>query len=141
MILFTILVVLAAAFVGLMAIGFIFKTFDHKAFKTLAFVVGVLVVLLAIISVFFWDEADTQKRNIEVMYEDLIIYNDTVQFCEDENVRFAHYERVKEYNDNYDRLVKFQKNKWIGFFVPKGWDEEVEPIKFQLFGASVGGIE
>lgn len=141
MIIFTILVILAAAFVGLMAIGFIFKTFDHKAFKTLAFVVGVLVVLLAIISIFLYSQADSQKRDIEIMYEDLIIYNDTVQFCEDENVRFAHYERVKEYNDNYDRLVKFQKSKWIGFFVPKGWDEEVAPIEFQLFGASVGGIE
>ncbi len=141
MILFTILVVLAAAFIGLMAIGFIFKTFDHKAFKGLVWVVGVLVVLLAITSTFLWGQANAQKNRIEIMYEDLMIYNNTVQFCENENVRFAHYERVKEYNDNYDRLVKFQKSKWIGFFVPKGWDEEVAPIEFQLFGASVGGIE
>lgn len=140
MILFTILVILAAAFVGLMAIGFIFNIFDHKAFKSLVWVIGVLVVLLAIISTFLCGQANAQKHDIEIMYEDLMIYNDTVQFCEDENVRFAHYERVKEYNDNYDRLVKFQKSKWIGFFVPKGWDEDVAPIEFYLFGP-VGGIE
>jgi hypothetical protein len=141
MIIFTILVVLAAAFIGLMAIGLIFNIFDYKAFKILTRVIGVLVVIFAITSAFLCSQAHAQKHDIEIMYEDLMIYNDTVQFCEDENVRFAHYERVKEYNDNYDRLVKFQKSKWIGFFVPKGWDEEVEPIKFQLFGASVGGIE
>ena len=141
MILFTIFVVLAAAFVGLMAIGVIFEAFNYKTFKIIAWIVGVVVVLLAIISTFLYGQAHGQKHDIEIMYEDLMIYNDTVQFCEDENVRFAHYERVKEYNDNYDRLVKFQKSKWIGFFVPKGWDEEVAPIEFQLFGAPVGGIE
>lgn len=141
MILFTILVVLAATFIGLMAIGFIFGTFDYKAFKVLTRIIGILIAILAFVSLFLYGNAISQRDSIEIMYEDLMIYNDTVQFCEDENVRFAHYERVREYNDSYDRLAKFQKSKWIGFFVPKGWDEEVAPIKFQLFGASVGGIE
>ena len=137
---FTIFVILAAVAVGLTICGKLFGAIEYKAYAVILWITIIATILFGCISFFCASQFEGQNRDIHTMYEDLIIYNDIVQTSDDEAVRFAHYERVKEYNEDYKRLEKTSKSKWVGFFVKKDWNVDVAPIEFYLFG-SVGGIE
>lgn len=137
---FTIFIILAAVAAGLGICGKLFGAIEYKAYAVILWITIIATALFGCIGLFCFDQFSEQNRDIHTMYEDLIIYNDVVQTSDDESTRFAHYERVKEYNEDYKRLEKTSKSKWVGFFVKKDWNADVAPIEFYLFGP-VEGIE
>jgi hypothetical protein len=73
-----------------------------------------------------------QINDLRQEYENIMIYYNTIDTCDNEYVRFDFYERVKCYNSRYEALVKDSKSAWVGVFYPDGWQEEFGPIDFFL---------
>lgn len=73
-----------------------------------------------------------QVNNLRQEYENILIYYDLIDTCDNEYVRFDFYKRVECYNNQYEALVEDSKSAWVGVFYPDGWQEEFGPINFFL---------
>lgn len=73
-----------------------------------------------------------QVNDLRQEYDNILIYYDTVDTCNNEYVRFDFYERVERYNSQYEALAEDSDSAWIGVFYPDGWQEEFGPIDFLL---------
>jgi len=65
-------------------------------------------------------------------YEDILIYYDLIDTCDNEYVRFDFYNRVARYNNQYEALRKDTDSIWVGTLYPDHWYEEFGTIDFLL---------
>lgn len=72
------------------------------------------------------------------LYTDLNIYHELVSETDNEEVRFAHYERVREYNKMYEEIEEIAASKWFGTLVPGDWSENLAPLEFYFHGVYYG---
>lgn len=77
-----------------------------------------------------------QVDDLRQEYENILIYYNTIDTCDNEYVRFDFYKRVERYNSQYEALVKDSESAWVGAFYPDGWQEEFGPIDFLLRGGT-----
>lgn len=73
-----------------------------------------------------------QVDNLRQEYENILIYYNTIDTCDNEYVRFDFYERVERYNNQYEALAEDSESAWVGIFYPDGWQEEFGTIDFLL---------
>jgi hypothetical protein len=73
-----------------------------------------------------------QVNDLRQEYEDILVYYDLINTCDNEYVRFDFYKRVEQYNNQYEALVEDSKSAWVGLFYPGGWQEEFGTIDFLL---------
>lgn len=73
-----------------------------------------------------------QVNSLRQEYENILIYYNTIDTCDNEYVRFDFYKRVEQYNNQYEALVKDSDSAWVGIFYPDGWQEEFGTIDFFL---------
>jgi hypothetical protein len=73
-----------------------------------------------------------QVNSLRNEYEDILIYYDLIDTCDNEYVRFDFYKRVERYNNQYKALAKDSESAWVGIFYPGGWQEEFGTIDFFL---------
>lgn len=66
-------------------------------------------------------------------YDQIMIYYDVVDQCENEYVRFDFYQEVEDYNIAYAAVVKSAASPWKGEFYPENWQEKIAPIEFYLW--------
>jgi hypothetical protein len=59
-------------------------------------------------------------------------YYNLIVETNDEHARFDYYQRVVEYNTEYENCLEGSKDPWIGAFYPQGWDSEISLIDFTL---------
>lgn len=71
---------------------------------------------------------------LETEYDNLMLYYNTVSNSPNEYVRFDFYNRVNEFNANYEDIVERSKSIWVGAFFDKDWSNEIAPIVFELHG-------
>ena len=72
-------------------------------------------------------------------YNDLILYQTTVEHSTNEYVRYDYYDKVVAYNEAFTDYVIASQDKWLGGLYPTGWDEGIALIDFQLHGDSYYG--
>ena len=65
-------------------------------------------------------------------YEDILIYYDLIDTCDNEYVRFDFYKRVEQYNNQYEGLREDTDSAWVGALYPDNWYEEFGTIDFLL---------
>lgn len=71
---------------------------------------------------------------LKAQYEDIMLYHDVVNNCDNEEVRFGHYEKICAFNDKYDEMTKIAENNLFGTLVSKNWSDGLSPITFVLRG-------
>ena len=79
-----------------------------------------------------------QVNALKTEYENIMLYNEVVSDCDNEEVRFGHYEKIHEYNENYNHMVEIAANGFFGVLVPKNWSNDCGPITFYFRGANYG---
>lgn len=78
--------------------------------------------------------ASASVSRLEAEYDNIMLYYNTVSNSPNEYVRFDFYNRVNEFNANYENVVERSKSIWVGAFFDKDWSNEIVPIVFELHG-------
>lgn len=128
------LVVTAAAIL----VGIVFGRAKSKSYRKGIYVgVGICVVLMAfcmILSGIYHSEVN----ELQTQYNDIMLYNEVVELCENEQVRFGHYEKIAAFNEAYDRLAVIEEDFMFGTLFPKNWSADMGKIDFYFRGVDYG---
>ena len=97
-------------------------------------ITGVLAVLSGgiIMSEDHFREKKAEEMRIE--YRELKLYSGTVEFSENEYLRFRYYNEVNDYNARYDEMVRLRDNWFTGNIGPDDMLEGYGRIDFTLRG-------
>ena len=105
------------------------RKFRKAVYIAVAVCVG-LVTFCGILGNTYANEVAALKNN----YSDIMLYHDVVSECDNEEVRFGHYEKIHAYNEQYDRMVAIADNSWFGTLVRANWSDGFGPIEFYFRG-------
>lgn len=125
------LMIATAATCGAMVI------FGYQKNVTLRRVVAVGLATIVAIGVFCVILGGIYRDNVADLKEDykiLTLYQYTIEQSNNEYVRYDYYDRVTEYNDEYDRNQTASINKWLGWLYPEDWDYGIGYVEFALHG-------
>ena len=78
--------------------------------------------------------ASASANRLEAEYDNIMLYYNTVSNSPNEYVRYDFYNRVNEFNADYENIVERSKSIWVGAFFNKDWSNEIAPIVFELHG-------
>ena len=133
-ILLTALVVTAAATL----VGIVFGRAKSKSYfrgiYTGAGICAVLIAFCMILSGIYHSEVN----ELQAQYNDIMLYNEVVELCDNEQVRFGHYERIEAFNEAYDRLAVIEEDFMFGTLFPKNWSADMGKIDFYFRGVNYG---
>lgn len=134
---FGITIALLVCTVALFACGIIFEANLNWNWPWIAFkITGILFLIGLMVCIFCHGQFVGTVNDMREDYEELMIYNDAIALSVDEKARFGHYERIKEYNEDYKRMERNKKSIWVSSFVPKDWNEGIELIDFYFLGGN-----
>lgn len=77
---------------------------------------------------------EKKAEEMRIEYRELKLYSGTVEFSENEYLRFRYYNEVNEYNARYDEMVRLQNNWFTGNIGPDDMLEGYGRIDFALRG-------
>ena len=80
----------------------------------------------------------SEVNELQTQYNDIMLYNEIVEACENEQVRFGHYEKIEAFNAEYDRLAVIEEDFMFGALFPKNWSENMGKIDFYFRGVDYG---
>ena len=83
----------------------------------------------------------SEVNELQAQYNDIMLYNEVVELCENEQVRFGHYEKIEAFNEAYDRLTAVEEDFMFGALFPKDWSADMGKIDFYFRGVNYGGVE
>ena len=87
----------------------------------------VTLLLIAILIGGFWVGCACNATNKQATFSDeynqLKLYQYTVETSDNEYLRFDYYNRVQEWNEKYDTYTKLESNSWVSWFL-------FEPMKY-----------
>lgn len=133
-VLLAILLVTIAATVCMLA-------FDMQKNKTFRFwthigiiISGILIAFSMILGSIYRNDIDKLKAQ----YNDIMLYHEVVSECNNEQVRFGHYEKISEFNKAYNEMVAAESNVWFGGLLPSNWSEDMAVINFYFRGVNYG---
>lgn len=126
--------------IGVLITGGVALGFSQRNRKTatkwmyIMVAVGVLTILsgITIVSEDAYRERLAEEMRIE--YRELKLYSGTVEFSENEYLRFRYYNEVNEYNARYDEVVRLKTNWFTGNLGPDDMLEGYGRIDFTLRG-------
>lgn len=140
MIIWILLIALVATAVAIL-VGVVFGRAKSKGYRRGIYAgVSACAILMAfcmILSGIYHSEVN----ELQAQYDDIMLYNEVVELCENEQVRFGHYEKIATFNDAYDRLAVMEENFMFGTLFPKNWSADMGKIEFYFRGVNYGGIE
>lgn len=132
--------------IGVMALTAVFTTVSmvfgyHKRRKfQKAIAAGlILSVILCAFAGIYTSAVSNAVNDLTAVYEDLTLYQSTIERSTNEYVRYDYYEKITEYNEMFLAHQGQMQDKWFGALYPKGWDENITFIDFQLHGDSYYG--
>ena len=89
--------------------------------------ITVILLILAMLVGGIWVgralSANSVQSNFSDEYNQLKLYQYTVESSTNEYLRFDYYNRVQEWNSKYDTYTKLESNPWVNWFV-------FEPMKY-----------
>jgi hypothetical protein len=106
--------------------------------KLIAFGLCASLLLSGFAIVFGGIVANTADE-LTATYNDLILYQTTVEQSTNEYVRYDYYDKVVAYNEAFADYVIASQDKWLGGLYPANWDEGIALIDFQLHGDNYYG--
>lgn len=124
--------------VAAILLGVVFGRAKNKSYRKglyvgIAICVG-LITFCLILGGIYNSELNELKSN----YNDIMLYNEVVELCENEQVRFGHYEKIEAYNDAYDSFAISAENFMFGTLIPTDWSEDIGKIDFYFRGVDYG---
>ena len=101
-VLLAVLLVTAAAMICMMVFG-LQKNKTYRFWTRAGVVASAILVTFCLVlgSIYSHDVA-----NLQTQYNDIMLYHDVVSNCENEQVRFGHYEKISEFNNAYKCIRK-----------------------------------
>ena len=128
------LVVTAAAIL----VGFVFGHAKSKNYCRGVYVsVGICAALIAFCMI-LGGIYNTAVNDLQAQYNDIMLYNEVVELCDNEQVRFGHYEKIEAFNKAYDRLAVIEEDFMFGTLFPKDWSADMGKIDFYFRGVNYG---
>ena len=128
------LVVTAAAIL----VGIMFGRAKSKSYRRGIYVgVSICAMLIAfcmVLSGIYHSEVN----ELQAQYDDIMLYNEVVELCDNEQVRFGHYEKIQAFNEAYDRLAVIKEDFMFGALFPKNWSADMGKIDFYFRGVNYG---
>ena len=119
-------------------VGVVFGRTKSKGYRRGIYAgVGICAVLMAfclILSGIYHSEVN----ELQAQYNDIMLYNEIVELCENEQVRFGHYEKIEAFNEAYDRLAVIEEDFMFGTLFPKNWSADMGKIDFYFRGVNYG---
>lgn len=100
-------------------------------------VCAVLITFCMILSGIYRSEVN----ELQAQYDDIMLYNEVIELCENEQVRFGHYEKIEVFNEAYDRLAAIKEDFMFGTLFPKDWSADMDKIDFYFRGVNYEGVE
>lgn len=77
--------------------------------------------------------------DLKAQYEDIMLYHEVVNECNDEAVRFGHYEKVYDFNERYHEMEVIADDDIFGALVSASWSDGFGPITFVFRGGHIDG--
>ncbi len=99
--------------------------------------VGICAVLVAFCMI-LGGIYHSEVNKLQAQYDDIMLYNEVVELCENEQVRFGHYEKITAFNEAYDRLAVIEEDFMFGALFPKNWSADMGKIDFYFRGVNYG---
>lgn len=96
-------------------------------------------LLLSGFAIVFGGIVGNTADELTATYNDLILYQTTVEHSTNEYVRYDYYDKVTAYNEAFADYVIASQDKWLGGLYPTDWDEGIAIIDFQLHGDNYYG--
>lgn len=96
-------------------------------------------LLLSGFAIIFGGIVSNTADELTATYNDLILYQTTVEHSTNEYVRYDYYDKVTAYNEAFADYVIASQDKWLGGLYPTDWDEDIAIIDFQLHGDNYYG--
>ena len=122
-------------------VGSVFGRAKSKSYRKGIYAgVGICAVLITfcmILGGIYYSEVS----ELQAQYNDIMLYNEVVELCENEQVRFGHYEKIEAFNEAYDRLAAIEEDFMCGALFPKDWSADMGKIDFYFRGVNYGGVE
>ena len=119
-------------------VGTVFGYAKNRGFRKGIFIGVAICVGLIVFCLVLGGSYANQVSEIKANYEDIMLYNGVVSECDNEEVRFGHYEKIHEYNASYERMTEIADNEFFGALVPKNWSDGFGPIAFYFRGVGYG---
>lgn len=127
--------------VAAILVGSVFGRTKSKSYRRGIYVgISICAVLIAfcmVLSGIYHSEIS----ELQAQYNDIMLYNETVELCDNEQVRFGHYEKIKAFNEAYDRLAVIEEDFMFGALFPEDWSADMGKINFYFRGVNYGGVE
>ena len=127
--------------VAAILVGSVFGRTKSKSYRRGIYVsISICAVLIAfcmVLSGIYHSEVS----ELQAQYNDIMLYNETVELCDNEQVRFGHYEKIKAFNEAYDRLAVIEEDFMFGALFPEDWSADMGKIDFYFRGVNYGGVE
>ena len=131
------LVVTAAAIL----VGSVFGRAKSKSYRKGIYIgVGICAVLVTFCMI-LGGIYHSEVSELQAQYNDIMLYNEVVELCENEQVRFGHYEKIEAFNEAYDHLAAIEEDFMFGALFPKDWSADMGKIDFYFRGVNYGGVE
>lgn len=128
------LVVTAAAIL----VGSVFGHAKSKSYRRGIYVgVGICAALI-VFCMILGGIYNSEVNELQAQYNDIMLYNEVVELCENEQVRFGHYEKIEAFNEAYDRLAVIEEDFMFGALFPKNWSADMGKIDFYFRGVNYG---
>ena len=122
-------------------VGSVFGCTKSKSYRRGIYVgVGICVALIAFCMI-LGGIYHSEVNELQTQYNDIMLYNEVVELCDNEQVRFGHYEKIEAFNDAYDRLAVIEEDFMFGTLFPKDWSADMGKIDFYFRGVNYGWVE
>jgi low affinity Fe/Cu permease len=126
---------------AIILVGFVFGHIRSKSYrKGIYMAAGVCAALIAFCMI-LGGIYNSEVSELQAQYDNIMLYNEVVELCENEQVRFGHYEKIEAFNKAYDRLALIEENFMFGTLFPKNWSANMGKIDFYFRGVNYGGVE
>lgn len=137
MIVFILLIALVIT-AGVLVTGGVRDLLKTKAYRKSLGICTVVCVVLIALCLIVNGNYNSDVNKLQAQYNDIMLYNEIVELCDNEQVRFGHYERIEAFNEAYDRLVELNEDFMFGALFPKGWSADMGKIDFYFRGVNYG---
>ncbi len=137
MIIFILLIALVVTAVAILVGSMSGRTKSKNYRKGIYVGVGICAALIAFCMI-LGDIYNSDVNKLQAQYNDIMLYNEIVELCDNEQVRFGHYERIEAFNETYDRLAKLNEDFMLGALFPKDWSAGMDKIDFYFRGVDYG---
>lgn len=129
-ILLTVLIVTAIA----ITLGIVFGYIKSRKFRKFMYTAITICIGIVVFCGILGNSYANKVAALKADYSDIMLYHDVVNECDNEKVRFGHYEKIMAYNEQYANMVEIANNGWFGTLVRADWSNGFGPIEFYFRG-------